>query len=91
MTNFLNAFSTLEEDIKKHDLQSQLPTIVLPSLLIYGKYDFGTSPDVGTMFLNEISSSKKQLSVYANSGHEAMLTEPEKFNEEIINFIESNK
>lgn len=91
VSNVLFGFFSLDEEIKKHDLQAQLSVIKVPSLLIFGKYDLGTSPDVGADFYNEISSTEKELSIYAYSSHEPMLTEPEKFNSELINFVELHK
>lgn len=90
-TNMLHGFFPLEKEIKEHDLKLQLPKITIPSLLIFGKYDLGTSPDVGAVFYNEISSTEKKLSIYEYTSHEAMLTEPEKFNMEFMDFVELHK
>ncbi len=91
ISNVLTAFGSLNKDFKNQALTSRLNRIHLPTLLIYGKYDFSISPEVGEAIFQGISSESKELSIYEFSTHEASLTEPERFNMECIHFIETHK
>ena len=76
----------LVDDMVKNDFRSMLPTINLPTLLLYGgdKNQVFPTP-VGSWVHSQIPNSK--LVIFNDSGHAPFWEESEKYNESIINFI----
>ena len=89
--NLATSYKSINKDLENYKLVNELPKITVPSLFCYGKYDFGNSPNVGLKVYNNVSSMSKELIIYEHSSHEAMLTEPDAFNSDIIKFIETHK
>lgn len=89
--NVLQAYKPLSEELEAYKLKNDLPKITVPCLFIFGKYDLGNSPDVGQEFYDNVGSVSKELIIYQKSNHEAMSTEPEVFNSDFINFVETHK
>lgn len=70
-------------------LTNRLSEITLPTLLIWGKYDFVTPPSLGNDAFNFISSSNKSFHLLEQSGHSSMINEPVLFCQLIKDFINS--
>ncbi|MGH2376389.1 MAG: alpha/beta fold hydrolase [Candidatus Methylomirabilales bacterium] len=65
-------------DAKHHKLEEQLPHIRVPTLLVWGKEDRITPPEVAERFHALIPDSR--LVFLANCGHVPMLERPDAFN-----------
>jgi len=74
-------------------LTEKLKTITLPSLLLWGKYDFVVSPSLGVEMLAELGTpiANKSLIFFEQSGHSMEGLEMDELVEETINFIEQYK
>ena len=83
--------SQLDQEIESTSLTDQLEKITIPTLLLWGKYDFVVSPRLGFSAYQKISSEDKELVIFQNSGHSPMVNEPDKFNQSVISFIEQYK
>ena len=70
---------------------NQLQLIKIPSLLIWGKYDFIVPMASGQHALKELGSSIKELAIMPNSGHTPMNGNTDLFAETVIRFIEKVK
>jgi pimeloyl-ACP methyl ester carboxylesterase len=73
---------------KKDNLQTRLPEIKAPTLLLWGENDEVTTMDVARLFARGIPNSKL-VSVDA-CGHAPMIEHPEWFNTEVKAFLEAN-
>lgn len=70
---------------------SQLNQLTLPVLLLWGKYDFVVSPELGRSALTHLGSSVKSMILFDHSGHSPMNTEAEAFASAIVSFVEKTK
>jgi len=82
----------VEENLTK-PLTPKLKTITLPSLLLWGKYDFVVPPSLGEEMLEELGTpiADKSLILFEQSGHGMEGSELDKLVVEISNFIEQYK
>lgn len=74
-----------------YSLSGRLPEITLPSLLIYGKYDVSVPPSVGKDAFERLGSAEKELVLFEQSIHHPHDTEPDRFAEEVIRFVEKHR
>lgn len=81
----------LDQEIESTSLTNQLEKITIPTLLLWGKYDFVVPPRLGFSAYESISSDDKELVIFQNSGHSPMVNEPDKFNQSVISFIEQHR
>ncbi|MEO0895835.1 MAG: alpha/beta hydrolase [Bacteroidota bacterium] len=79
----------LNEETSTAAYTNRLNEITIPTLLLWGKYDFVVPPALGFSAYEEIStpSEDKYLTILENSGHTCMVNEPELFVEEVLNFV----
>jgi pimeloyl-ACP methyl ester carboxylesterase len=56
------------------DLQSKLDLIQLPTLSLFGEWDYKCPPKLGDDVLSRISSAYKKNIIYSNSGHSPMFS-----------------
>lgn len=69
----------------------QLNKITIPSLLIWGQYDFSVPVGCGYDALNKLGSSYKKLVLMPHSGHTPMDSDPDLFAKTVSDFIEAVK
>ena len=79
------------KEVISNSLTSELNKITIPTLIQWGRYDVVIPPALATSAYNNIGSSDKYLKVYENSGHSPMINEPEKFAQDIIDFVDTYK
>lgn len=89
--NDLNLPEAFYEEILLFSATTALDKITIPTLLMWGKYDFKVPPSVGQTAFDQISSSEKFLKIYEHSGHSPMRYEPELFVQDMVAFIETFK
>ncbi|MFT4523350.1 MAG: proline iminopeptidase [Bacteroidia bacterium] len=84
--------SALDADgIESLAYTNQLYKITIPSLFLWGKYDFVVPPRLGKSGFDNIGSADKELILFNQSGHSPMNTEPAAFANAIIEFVERTK
>lgn len=81
----------LDPEVESTSLTDSLFKITVPSLFLWGKYDFVVAPQLGIDAYNKVSSTDKELVIFQESGHSPMVNEPDLFAQEIIEFVERNK
>jgi proline iminopeptidase len=69
------------------DLRPQLKNISAQTLIIVGRHDFITNVAMAEEMIKHIP--KAQLEIFEDSGHFALVEEPEKFYRVIKEFVES--
>lgn len=73
------------------DYTDRLNEIELPTLLLWGRYDFVVPPALGEQALQELGTpaDQKSLIIFENSGHSPMVNEPKLFTETVIEWIKA--
>ena len=79
------------ESLESANYSDQLYKIKIPSLLLWGQYDFIVPPVVGKDGMANLGSSFKKLVLFPHSGHHPMETDADLVEDEIINFVETFK
>jgi len=69
----------IDEQAYAETASSKLGTITLPTLLLWGKYDFICPSSLKDDLQNNISSTDLTSKIFDNSGHNAMTNEPVAF------------
>lgn len=80
-----------KKGMEMFSVSDKLHLITIPTLLLWGSYDFVVPPELGHDALSKISSTNKKLVLFETSGHSPMDNEAEKFTNEVKAFIELNK
>lgn len=70
------------------DYSAGMIKIKIPSLLLWGKYDFTVPPSLGDDALKHLGSSYKKLIIYPHSGHRPMQGDTDAVEDDIISFVE---
>jgi len=65
----------------------QLYKLQLPTLLLWGAYDFVCPPLLAMDIEQRVSSKDVQKIIYAQSGHSPMVNEPVKFWEDVLDWV----
>jgi len=78
-------------ETEQYAMTGQLNNITIPSLLLWGKYDFVVPPALGRTALDNIGTPDKKLVIFDFSGHSPMDTEADKFVTEVIEFVDTYK
>ena len=81
----------LKEEIVNLDLSAKTRQITLPTLLLWGKYDFRVPPTFATEAFQNYGSVNKELIWFERSAHFIYWNEPEKFRTIVSNFIERHR
>lgn len=96
-TNLANtvmiASSGLWTEALAKPLSDDLEKITVPSLLLWGQYDFVVAPSLGYEALEKLGTPEedKSLTVFTQSGHSPMQEEPDLFIQLVLDFVEKYK
>jgi pimeloyl-ACP methyl ester carboxylesterase len=96
LVNYFNLYHTSSgndflRSLESTDFSDQLYKIEIPSLLLWGQFDFTVPPDVGEDGLENLGSFYKKLVLFRHSGHHPMETDTDLVENEIMSFIEAFK
>jgi proline iminopeptidase len=83
--------NVINVETEKTAMTNELYKINIPTLLLWGKYDFVVPPALGESAYNKISSTDKKLVLFDFSGHSPMDSESAKFVDEVKTFVELYK
>lgn len=83
------AASALNTEAYETSYTDRLGEIEIPSLFLYGAYDFVTPSQLGQDAFDRVSGTAT-FSVLDGSGHSSMMNQPEAYAEEIITFVNEN-
>jgi pimeloyl-ACP methyl ester carboxylesterase len=87
--NYTSTGNNFLESLESEDYSDQLFKIRIPSLLLWGQYDFVVPPIVGQEAMARLGSSYKELVLFSHSGHHPLETETRAVEDEVIHFIET--
>jgi pimeloyl-ACP methyl ester carboxylesterase len=96
LVNYYNLYHTSAgndflESLESADYSNQLYKIKIPSLLLWGQFDFTVPPVIGQDGMANLGSSYKKLVLFPHSGHHPMETDTDLVENEIISFIDTFK
>jgi len=95
LTSLITGLSTQnilnEKGLETISLTDELYKIKIPTLLLWGRWDFVVPVDLGYSAYEKIGSTSKKLVIFEKSAHSPMANEPENFNAEVVNFIELHR
>ena len=86
---YTNTGNNFLQSLESASYSDQLYKITIPSLLLWGQYDFIVPPAVGEDGIENLGSSNKKLVFFQHSGHRPMETETDAVENEIIHFVDS--
>ena len=72
-------------------MTDRLNEVEIPSLFLWGKYDFVVPPALGEDAYNLVNTTEKELVIFERSGHSPMFDEPVLFTEKVKGFVELYK
>ncbi|RLD59965.1 MAG: hypothetical protein DRJ01_10495 [Bacteroidetes bacterium] len=78
-------------EIETASYSDKLCKITIPTLLLWGKYDFIVPPALGRNAFKLTGSEDKKLVIFNKSSHSPMNNQPEEFVDEIIQFVEGHQ
>ncbi|MWB94993.1 alpha/beta fold hydrolase [Flavobacterium sp. GA093] len=84
-------WSPVWNEVMNIDLPKTLQEIDCPIYFFVGKNDIQTSTKITEEYFEELKAPKKDLFLFENSGHQIHQDEPEKFQNTIIQILETNK
>lgn len=79
------------EQLATMEFSSTLAQVSLPTLLLYGAFDFICPSTLGQDIYDRIGSPEKTLSISENCGHSPMLQDPAWFYQQIKTFMEAHR
>lgn len=94
LTSLISGNSTsqnLLNEVEQTALTNQLNKVTIPTLILWGKYDFVVPPTLGQDTYDNISSTSKKLVIFEKSGHSPMDNEWQLFNQEVKAFVNAHK
>jgi len=83
-------FQEIDLELSKLNLSDKLPKIKIPTLLLWGKYDFRVPPKFAVEEMEKYGSSEKKLIIFRRSAHYVHLNESDLVYKEMLEFIYSN-
>lgn len=78
----------LEEELVQLNLTGELSKITIPTLMIWGRYDFRVPPALAQADLAKYGADQKNLVIFEQSAHFSQWDEPDRFYQEVARFIE---
>jgi pimeloyl-ACP methyl ester carboxylesterase len=79
------------ESLQNDNYSNQMSKIKIPSLLLWGKYDFTVPSSLGLDAERNLGSEYKKLVIYPHSGHRPMQGDTDAVEDDIIAFVERFK
>jgi pimeloyl-ACP methyl ester carboxylesterase len=83
-------FDAIKNELARLNLSANIRQITIPTLLLWGKYDFRVPPTFAQEALANYGSTSKELIVSDKSAHFVQWNEPDVFYEKVRSFIEQN-
>jgi pimeloyl-ACP methyl ester carboxylesterase len=85
------ASNELLDEVEKAALTNRLHQITIPTLLLWGQFDFVVTPELGTSALKKLGAADKSLIIFERSGHSPMDAEAHLFILHFKDFIEKHR
>lgn len=89
--NSNQTFEAMKNELAALNLSNNISQITIPTLLIWGRYDFRVPPKFAQESFINYGSNQKELLIFDRSAHFVQWNEPELFFEKVKNFMDQNK
>lgn len=83
--------NVFKDKLARISLTAELPKIQIPTLLIWGRYDFIVPLAIDDQALARYGTLQKELILFSQSGHYPQESDPVLFEREVKRFIEKNR
>jgi len=87
----INVNTLIEEESETANFTPEFYKITVPSMFVWGKYDFNVPSAVGISGYENVGSVDKELHILERSGHSPMDNEVDLFCELVLDFIERHE
>jgi len=91
LPNLLRGFSfTLDAmwgEVSKLNLLNLVPALKMPVVILVGRRDHWVPPETSVAYFEALTAPSKTLVWFEQSGHEAFVDEPEKFNSTMVELV----
>lgn len=80
-----------DDGLWRRDYSSGIRQIEIPTLLIWGQYDFVVPPALAQQAFDLLATEDKEMHIFTRSGHSPMQTEADQFVSVVTSFIDKYK
>jgi pimeloyl-ACP methyl ester carboxylesterase len=92
LVNYLySSGSDFNDKLYRTGFSGALARVKVPTLVLFGRYDFICPTELGLDFYNRLGSTDKKMAISDSSGHNMMYQDPAFFCSEITDFIDRHK
>ena len=77
----------LIDEVLATNLSPTLDQIEIPTLILWGRYDFVVPPTLGTDAFSRIGTSDKEMWIFEHSAHSPMYDQPDEFYQVLADWI----
>jgi pimeloyl-ACP methyl ester carboxylesterase/membrane protease YdiL (CAAX protease family) len=74
-------------EVSKLNLLTLVPALKMPVVIFVGRRDHWVPPETSVAYFNALTAPSKKLVWFDQSGHEAFVDEPEKFNATMVELV----
>ena len=74
-------------EVSKLNLLTRAPVLKMPVVILVGRRDHWVPPETSVAYFNALTAPSKKLVWFDDSGHEAFVDEPEKFNATMVEVV----
>jgi len=74
-------------EVSKLNLLKLVPELTMPVVILVGRRDHWVPPETSVAFFDALAAPSKTLVWFDDSGHEAFVDEPEKFNRTMVELV----
>jgi len=90
MNGMASGINEIDRPTYNENIGKSLYKVTIPTLLLWGKYDFVCPKGLMTDIVNKIGSTDVTTKIFDYSGHSPMMNEPEAFWTEVMNWISTH-
>jgi len=74
-------------EVSTLNLLKLAPVLKMPVIIFVGRRDHWVPPETSVAYFNALTAPSKKLAWFDQSGHEAFVDEPEKFNAAMVELV----
>ena len=74
-------------EVSTLNLLKLVPALKMPVIVFVGRRDHWVPPETSVAYFNALAAPSKKLVWFEQSGHEAFVDEPEKFNATMVKLV----
>jgi pimeloyl-ACP methyl ester carboxylesterase len=87
MRGFRFSLDAMWAEVSTLDLVKRVPALQMPVFFFVGRRDHWVPPEVSVAYFDALAAPSKKLVWFEESGHEAFVDEPDKFNSAMVDLV----